>query len=130
MGWRADISQRRMAATGIKGDWSRTKSKDLFGLFDIVAFQLGAVPNVLGVQTTTLAQIINHVRKYRRDPELRSLAAEWIECGRGFLVHGWEERWVAKKTGAGLKRVWHCEEVWVTMDMLALTKTDLRVIFL
>lgn len=79
--------------------WSGTR-KDLFGLFDFMAVGGGSI---VGVQTSTAANLSGHVRKALEQPAL----IPWLESGGRFLLHLWAKpgHWVAEK------RLWTLVEV-------------------
>jgi hypothetical protein len=87
-GYMADVCERWLPHT------DPPMRRDLFGGFDVVAIHRD-IPGVLGVQTTSLANLPARVAKLR---PLASVAA-WLKCGNRVQVHGWERRgrnWTVK----------------------------------
>lgn len=61
--------------------------QDLFGIIDIVAIH-PKIFGVLGVQTTSLANISARVKKAQLNEKLLI----WYKSGNSFQVHGWGKR--------------------------------------
>lgn len=68
--------------------------QDLYGFIDIVALHPER-HGILGVQTTTIANITARVEKIKAIP----VARLWLTCGNTIEVHGWDKidgRWVPR----------------------------------
>jgi len=76
--------------------FSKTR-QDLFGVIDIVAIRQGC-KGVLGVQTTSMANVSSRVKKSLES----SLLPLWLECGNRFKVIGW-----GKQGKAGKRKVYN-----------------------
>ena len=70
--------------------------QDLFGVIDIVGLEPGKA-GVLGVQTTTAANIAARREKIAQEPR----AALWMACGNRLQIIGW-----AKRGARGKRKVW------------------------
>ena len=70
------------------------KRVDLFGVIDIIA--LDDNPGVLGVQTTTSANLAARIKKAAEIPEIRI----WLARGNRLHFHGWRK--------SRLSRRWEC----------------------
>jgi hypothetical protein len=75
-GWIADIVERWLHKAN--------RRRDLFGCIDLVAVR-GGETGVLGVQTTSLANVSARVKKSVALPALEI----WLAAGNRFEVHGW-----------------------------------------
>ena len=98
--------------------------QDLFGGIDIVALKgeckVVSVfsrkdnmtvhqvhsPGVLGVQSTSDANVAARRTKLLALPELRL----WVECGNRLAIHGW-----SKKGARGKRKLWTLREVELTL---------------
>lgn len=79
-----------------KGIFNR-KRKDLFGVIDIIAVpspsdvrlnkQICGVlpPTIIGVQSTSLAAVSQHIEKIEAEPRI----VAWLAAGGGFWLVGW-----------------------------------------
>ena len=117
--------------------------RDAFGFMDVLAFRpermVGGylaldesgleTPSItLAVQCTTKRQVSDHLRAYRRDPEVRRRILNWIACGHAFVIHGWWKEDVPNKAGTGTYVRWRVEERQVTPKSLELTPADVEAI--
>lgn len=71
--------------------------QDLFGFIDLLALDEGA--GVLGVQTTSAANLQARVRKVTEDRSLALIAKLWLGKGNRLEFHGWRKagtRWVCR----------------------------------
>ncbi len=113
-GWTADKCEQKIVRPGRPFPITR----DLFGLFDILAFQQG-FPGVLGVQCTTPGAGSKHRKLYRDDPERAAAALDWIACGNSFVIHAWSEKVVLTKPGKGKKTAKNLTRViWVLEERM------------
>ena len=73
--------------------------KDMFGFADLVC--LKATGPIIAVQATTKSQMSDHLKRYRRDPEVRETLLWWIGTGSKVYIQGWSQprgkgcRWVS-----------------------------------
>ena len=105
--------------------------KDLGGFIDVLACRpalLETPPVTLAVQCTTQQQISNHLRAYRRDPEVRQRILRWIACRNVFVIHGWWREEVDNTSRSGTHTRWRVEERQVTPESLELTPADVAAI--
>lgn len=101
LGWKADIVERRRGPT----------SKDLFGLFDVVALAPDREPisGVLGIQCTTSAHLRERIRKMLG----QSALAWWLRRGNGAWAVGWKETASSRGVGSnGRRRVLWQPKIW------------------
>jgi len=70
--------------------------QDLFGILDILAMKPG-LPWLLGIQTTTTANLAHREKKIRESPHFDL----WRNTGNKIMVHGWAKRGPRKK-----RKVW------------------------
>lgn len=82
--------------------------QDLFGWIDIIAVH-AEKPGVLGVQTTTSANLSARLEKARGNGRL----IKWLLCGGRLTAHGW-----AKRGPRGQPKVWQIKEVEVGISDL------------
>ena len=73
-GWTVDVVERRIPGAN--------RTRDLFGLFDLVAVK---GDRTLGVQVTDATNVSHRVRKIEQSPNLRAV----IDAGWSVVVHGW-----------------------------------------
>ncbi len=85
--------------------------QDLFGFIDILAFQ---GDRTLAVQCTSRAMMTDHLREYRRKPEVREAILDWISFTRQFIIFGWGRREIPNKTGPGTHNRWDHEQRVIT----------------
>ena len=85
-GWVVDIVERRVGPV----------TKDLFGIFDLVAVH-PEEGYVLAVQTTTSSHFASRRKKMEGSPHLDT----WLRTGSVAELHGWVKR------GA----TWHCRRL-------------------
>lgn len=83
--------------------------QDLFGWIDIIAVH-AEKPGVLGVQTTTTANLQARLEKARGNGRL----IKWLLAGGRLTAHGW-----AKRGPRGEPKVWQIKEVDLTVSDLA-----------
>lgn len=106
-GWTAEVCEQFKALVEGQGQQAIFKGgfrKDLFGFVDILAYQ---AHETLAVQATSRQQMTAHLRKYRRDPEIRQRILDWIACpNRRLQLLGWECVEVPCKSRAGTKAEW------------------------
>ncbi len=87
-GFAAEVVERWLRIPG------KEIRRDLFRAIDIVAAH-GPLGIILGVQTTSLANVSARVAKAKQQPGLK----QWLQAGAKFEVHGWQlrnGRWVVK----------------------------------
>lgn len=101
--------------------------KDLFGFQDVQAYKVG-VPGVWAIQSTSRQYMSDHLKKYRRNPEVTQKIRDWLACGNRFSIVGWEYMMVPKLKGGGTKGVWKIHENPVDADMLEPNAADLVAI--
>ena len=73
-GYLVDVAERWIPGANIR--------RDLFHVIDLVAIKPG---EIIGVQTTSLANVPARIAKAKASAEL----AVWLQAGARFLVHGW-----------------------------------------
>lgn len=94
----------RVEGKGQRAKFAGGFRRDLFGFGDILAYD---DHNTILVQATSKAGVSGHLRKYRRDPEIKAAILRWLALpGREFLVYGWQRYAVAKASGDGTKMSW------------------------
>jgi hypothetical protein len=76
MGFVAEVVERWISAAGVR--------RDLFHAFDVVAVH-PCLPGVLGIQTTSKANLATRVEKVRRQPEVST----WLKAGNRAECWGW-----------------------------------------
>lgn len=77
--------------------------QDLLGFIDLIA--ISPTRGIVGVQTTTSANLANRITKIKAEPR----AAIWLASGGRIVCHGW-----SKKGAVGKRKLWECRIVEVT----------------
>lgn len=111
----------------VRKDFTGSYLKDLFDFQDVQAYKPG-VAGVWAIQSTSRQYMSDHLKKYRRNPEVAQKIRDWLACGNRFSIVGWDYVMVPKLKGGGLKGVWRIHENPVDADMLEPNAADLVAI--
>lgn len=110
-------------ATGQRAEYAGGYRKDLWGFADIICFRCHA-PGIIVVQCTSATQVTAHVRKYRRDPDVRANILACLAAGNRVVIHGWEKTTVQNKSGDGSHTRWVLTEKKIAAKDMELTDAD------
>ena len=113
------MQRQRKAAGGFR--------KDLHGFIDVHCLRAD-VPGVTAVQATTRMQMSDHLRKYRRNAEVRETILEFLAGGNTLLLHGWLKVEVTNLAQTGTYPRWKLKEREITEADMKLTAGDYEAI--
>lgn len=81
--WQAEVVERWVKAPNLKSSGNGFR-RDLFNLFDIIAFN-PFTPEIAGFQTTSQAALAKHLAKYEEPENVRKIKG-WLSSGGSFYV--------------------------------------------
>lgn len=129
-GYTADVCEKRVyikPGNVTHGGFDRGFTRDLFEFADVLVYKPD-VSGVWAIQSTSRQAMSEHLKKYRRNPQVTQKIRDWLACGNRFAIIGWDYVMVPKVKGSGLKGVWKLCEKAVKAEMLEPNAADLAAI--